>query len=168
MLTHGTGINRDGGYAEYVTLRTEAVAPVPEGFNPAEAAPFFCAGVTVFNSIRNAGARAGDIVAVQGIGGLGHLALQFCRAMGYKTVALSSGESKRALATELGAHVYIDGSKEDQAAALQALGGAAVIAATAPNAKAIGPLVNGLAVNGKLLLLALSEDVTVPVGESLP
>jgi D-arabinose 1-dehydrogenase-like Zn-dependent alcohol dehydrogenase len=162
------GINRDGGYAEYVTLRTEAVAPVPEGFDPAEAAPFFCAGVTLYNSLRNAGARAGDVVAVQGIGGLGHLGIQFSRAMGFKTVALSSGDSKRALATELGAHIYVDSSKEDPATALQALGGASVIASTAPNAKTIGPLVNGLGVNGKLLLLALSEDVTVPVGEFSP
>jgi D-arabinose 1-dehydrogenase-like Zn-dependent alcohol dehydrogenase len=161
-----TGINRDGGYAEYVTLRTEAVASVPEGFDLAEAAPFFCAGVTVFSGLRHTGACAGDVVAVQGIGGLGHLALQFSRAMGFKTVALSSGDSKRALSTELGAYVYVDGSKEDPVAALQNLGGAAVIAATAPDPKTIGAVIHGLGVNGKLLLLALSDDITIPVGES--
>jgi D-arabinose 1-dehydrogenase-like Zn-dependent alcohol dehydrogenase len=149
-----------------VTLRTEAVAAVPEGFDPAEAAAFFCAGVTVFNSLRNAGARAGDIVAVQGIGGLGHLALQYSRAMGFKTIALSSGPSKRELATKLGAHVFIDGKAEDQGKKLQELGGAAVIIATAPNAESIGPLVNGLGINGKLLLLAVPSEITIPASES--
>jgi len=158
------GIWRDGAYAEYVNLRTESLCAVPEDMDPAEVAPLFCAGVTVFNSIRNMGLRAGDVVAVQGIGGLGHLALQFCRAMGYHTVALSSGDSKRELSLQLGAHDYIDGSKEDQAAALTKLGGAKVIACTAPNPEIIPKLISGLAQGGKLLILALAPDATIPLG----
>ncbi|GBE84465.1 Alcohol dehydrogenase patD [Sparassis crispa] len=158
------GIFRDGGYAEYVTLRSEAVASVPEELDPAEAAPLFCAGVTTFNSLRHMNAIPPDFVAVQGIGGLGHLAIQMARAMGYRVVALSSSGAKRHLALELGAYEYLDGSKVNQAEALQQLGGAKVIMCTAPNSSVIQELVQALAVDGELLLLALTENVSVPVG----
>ncbi|KAI1797215.1 GroES-like protein [Ganoderma leucocontextum] len=151
------GILRDGGYAEYATLRTEAVVSVPKDIDPSEAAPLLCAGITVFNSLRHMDVLPPDVVAVQGIGGLGHIALQVARGMGFRAVALSSGESKKELAHQLGAHEYIDGSKVDQAAALKKLGGAKVIMCTAPNAKVIENLLPGLAVDGTLLLLALEE-----------
>ncbi|KAI0782150.1 GroES-like protein [Abortiporus biennis] len=160
------GVTIDGGYAEYTTLRSEAVVSVPEEIDPAEAAPMLCAGITTFNSLRHMDVRSGEIVAVQGIGGLGHFALQFARAMGFHTVALSSSPSKKALAEQLGAHTYIDGSKVDQAKALQELGGAKVIMCTAPNPQVIQNLVSGLAVGGQLLLLALpSEPIHVNVVE---
>ncbi|EMD42277.1 hypothetical protein CERSUDRAFT_110805 [Gelatoporia subvermispora B] len=155
------GVLRDGGYAEYATLRSEAVAKVPEDLDPAEAAPLLCAGITTFNSLRNMTARPPDYVAVQGIGGLGHLAIQFARAMGFRVIALSSSDAKKELAHSLGAHIYLDGSKVDQAAELQKLGGARVIMCTAPNPKVIQSLVPALAVNGELLLLALCDEITV-------
>jgi len=158
------GINRDGGYAEYVTLRSEAIASIPEDIDPAEAAPLLCAGITTFNSLRNMNIQPPEIVAVQGIGGLGHLAIQFARAMGFQTVALSSSAAKEKLAHELGAHVYIDGSKEDQAEALQRLGGAKVIICTAPNPAVIEKLTGALAVDGTLLILAITPSVNVPLG----
>ncbi|KAI2467112.1 alcohol dehydrogenase [Annulohypoxylon bovei var. microspora] len=148
------GVSMDGGYAEYVLLREEAVVRVPSDADPAETAPLLCAGVTVFNSMRKMHVEQGNTVAVQGVGGLGHLAIQYASRMGYHTVAISSGESKRAFALQLGAHEYIDASKEDAVTALTALGGAALIVATAPNPKAIGPLVGGLQPGGKLLVLA--------------
>ncbi|GAA5821740.1 hypothetical protein JCM11251_001001 [Rhodosporidiobolus azoricus] len=157
------GIITDGGHAEYVTLRTEAVCALPEGIDPAEAAPLLCAGVTTFNSLRGMNVHPGDVVAVQGLGGLGHLAVQWGNKMGFKVVALSGSASKKELADKLGAHVYVDGSKEDQAKALQELGGAKVIVCTAPNNEIINKLVTGLAPNGQLLVLALSADLTVPV-----
>jgi len=157
------GVFRDGGYAEYATLRSEAVAAVPEGLDPAEAAPLLCAGVTVFNSLRHMNALPPSWVAVQGIGGLGHLGLQFARKMGYRVAALSSGPSKQQLATELGAHVYIDGSKEDQTQALQKLGGAQVIMATAPNPEIFQNLVPALNVDGEMLVLALTTEAKVPI-----
>lgn len=148
------GVTLDGGYAEYVTLRAEAVVRVPNDADPAETAPLLCAGVTVFNSLRKLRVEQGNVVAVQGLGGLGHLAIQFASKMGYRTVALSSGDTKRGFAAQLGAHAYVDTSKEDPVKALQALGGAAVVIATAPNPKAMGPLVAGLQAGGKLLVLA--------------
>ncbi|EWZ00173.1 hypothetical protein FOYG_00062 [Fusarium oxysporum NRRL 32931] len=152
------GITQDGGYAEYVLLRSEAVVKVPRDIDPANVAPLLCAGVTVFNSIRKMQVEQGSLVAVQGIGGLGHLAVQYANTMGYTVAALSSGPEKKALALELGAHHYIDSSKGDTVEALKKLGGAALIIATAPNPKAIGPLTRGLKVAGKLCILA-------PVGE---
>ncbi|KAI0714335.1 GroES-like protein [Cerioporus squamosus] len=149
------GIFRDGGYAEYCTLRSEAVVSVPEDMDPAEAAPILCAGVTCFNALRHMDVTPPEWVAVQGIGGLGHLGIQFAKAMGYRVIALSSGPSKEALARELGAHEYIDGSKVNQAEALQALGGAKVIMCTAPSAENIQQLLPGLALDGTLLLIAL-------------
>jgi len=152
------GVSRDGGYAEYCKLRTEAVVSIPEGMDAAEVAPLLCAGVTVFNSIRNMHIIPGGVVAVQGLGGLGHLALQYSSKMGYRTVALSRDASKKDFATQLGATNYVDGGQEDTAEALQKLGGADLIVVTAPNPKIMGPLVKGLAPMGKLLILA-------PVGE---
>ncbi|TBU55583.1 GroES-like protein [Dichomitus squalens] len=156
------GISMDGGYAEYATLRTEAAVRVPKDMDPYEAAPLLCAGITVFNSLRHMNVTPPEVVAVQGIGGLGHIALQIARRMGFRTVALSSSGSKKALAHELGAHEYIDSSKADQAEELQKLGGAKVIMCTAPNAKVIEGLLPGLAVDGTLLLLAL-EDAPITI-----
>src|SRR5438445_9407463 len=153
-----TGIDFDGGYAEYLIAPVSAVALIPEELPPEEAGPFMCAGVTVFNALRNSGARAGDVVAVQGIGGLGHLAVQYARKMGFEIVALGRGKDKEPLARKLGAHHYIDSSAVDTVAELQKLGGARVILATAPSAKAISAVVGGLGVNGNLLVPAAPAD----------
>jgi D-arabinose 1-dehydrogenase-like Zn-dependent alcohol dehydrogenase len=149
-----TGIAFDGGYAEYMVAPESAVAAMPEGIEFAEAGPLLCAGITTYNALRHAGAVAGETVAVQGIGGLGHLGVQFARQSGYRTVAISRGAEKEALAKELGAHVYIDDTKGDAAAQLTKLGGAKVILCTAPSAKAISSLVGGLRYNGKLVIVA--------------
>ena len=148
-----TGISSDGGYAEYMIARSEAVARIPDGLDLVEAAPLLCAGITTFNALRNAGARAGDLVAVQGLGGLGHLAVQFASKFGFRTVAISRGEDKRALARELGATEYIDSATVDVAKALQTLGGARVILATAPSGKSITPLIDGLGIGGRLVVV---------------
>lgn len=159
-----TGIDSDGGYAEYMLAREEALAAIPEGLPAEEAGPFMCAGVTVFNALRNSGARAGDVVAVHGIGGLGHLGVQYARQMGFETVALGRGNDKEALARKLGAHHYIDSGAADAVAELQKLGGARLILATAPNAKAISALVEGLSADGTLLVPAApAEPLTVSV-----
>jgi len=148
------GVTHDGGYAEYVILRTEATVSVPKDVKPAEYAPILCAGVTVFNSIRAQKIVPGDLVAVQGLGGLGHLAVQFANKMGYRVAALSSGDSKRDFAKKLGAHEYINTSSDDPAKKLMELGGAALIVCTAPNPKAISPLTGGLEPGGKVLVLS--------------
>lgn len=153
-----TGIDFDGGYGEYMIAPSEALAAIPDGLPPEEAGPFMCAGVTVFNALRNAGARAGDVVAVQGIGGLGHLGVQYARRMGFETVALGRGKDKEALAKKLGAHHYIDSDVSDTVAELQKLGGARIILATAPSAKAISSVVEGLGINGNLLVPAAPND----------
>jgi len=140
--------------AEYCTLRTEAAVRIPKDANAAEYAPLLCAGVTVFNSIRNMEITPGSTVAIQGLGGLGHLALQYSRKMGFRTVALSSSSNKKDFAKELGATDYIDTSKENAAEALKKMGGASLIVVTAPNPELMGPLVDGLAFRGKLLILA--------------
>ncbi len=152
------GISYDGGYQEYMVCPWEAVARMPDDLDFAEVGPLLCAGVTTYNALRHSGARAGDVVAVQGIGGLGHLAIQFAKRMGFKTVALSHGNSKEALATELGAHHYIDTSSADAVKELQRIGGAQVILATAPNGKAISSVVNGLNGRGTLMLVAAAHD----------
>jgi D-arabinose 1-dehydrogenase-like Zn-dependent alcohol dehydrogenase len=152
------GISYDGGYAEYTIAPQEALVSIPEEFTAQEAAPFLCAGITTFNALRNSGARAGDIVAVQGVGGLGHLAIQFANKLGFKTVALSRGKDKEALARQLGAHFYIDTASSNIAQELTKLGGARVILATAPSAEAISATVEGLATNGKLLIVAGSGE----------
>jgi D-arabinose 1-dehydrogenase-like Zn-dependent alcohol dehydrogenase len=149
-----TGISFDGGYAQYMVAPFEAIARVPVGLEPAKAAPLLCAGITTYNSLRNSGARPGDLVAVQGIGGLGHLGVQFARQMGFRTVAIGRGRDKEALARQLGATHYIDTSATDPAKELMQLGGARVILATAPNSRAISALINGLGVDGKLLVVA--------------
>ena len=153
-----TGIDFDGGYAEYMIAPAEALAAIPDDLPAEEAGPFMCAGVTVFNALRNSGARAGDVVAVQGIGGLGHLGLQYARKMGFETVALGRGKDKEPLARKLGAHHYIDSEVAEPIVELQKLGGARVILATAPSAKAISSVVEGLGVDGDLLVPAAPND----------
>ncbi|KAI9678711.1 MAG: hypothetical protein M1817_005768 [Caeruleum heppii] len=155
------GLSRNGGYAQYVTLRTEAVVRVPADVDPATYAPILCAGVTTFNAIRNMHILAGSIVAVQGLGGLGHLAIQYASKMGFRVVALSSSADKEKFAKELGATDYVDSSKQSPVEALQKLGGASLIVATAPNPAAIGPLVGGLQPGGKLLVLSPAGDIQV-------
>jgi D-arabinose 1-dehydrogenase-like Zn-dependent alcohol dehydrogenase len=147
-------VTRDGGYAEYVTLRAEAVVRVPKDMDVAEVAPLLCAGVTVFNGIRKLHVEQGHLVAVQGLGGLGHLAVQYARHMGYEVAVLSSGDDKAAFAMELGAHHYINTKTTDAPAELLKLGGASIIVQTAPNPKAVSGLINGLAPGGHLLSLA--------------
>ena len=154
-----TGISHDGGYAEYVVTSAEAVAAIPDDLPAAEAAPLLCAGITVFNALRNSGARAGDLVAVQGIGGLGHLGIQYARQMGFRTFAIGRGKDKEALTRKLGAVHYVDTSAGDPAAELQKFGGARVILATAPDSKSISALVNGLSINGKLVVVGASADL---------
>jgi len=159
-----TGISYDGGYAEYMLAPAEAVAQVPESLDPAEAAPLLCAGITTFNALRHSGAGPGDLVAVQGIGGLGHLGVQFANKFGYRVAAISRGKDSEALARQLGAHVYIDAAATDAAAELQKLGGAHVILATAPNSKAISSLFGGLGPNGSLVVVgAGGEPIEAPV-----
>jgi len=152
------GVHYDGGYAEYTVAPEVALAHLPDGVSFENAGPLMCAGVTVFNSMRNMGVKAGEVVAIQGVGGLGHLAIQFANKMGYKVVALSTGDDKAKLAKDLGAHVYINVSSADAVAELKKLGGAKLIVATAPHAKSIDPLVKGLKVEGKLLILAAPQD----------
>ena len=157
-----TGFDFDGGYAEYMIAPAATLAAIPDELPAEEAGPFMCAGVTVYNALRNSGARGGELVAVHGIGGLGHLGIQYARQMGFKTVALGRGKDKEALAKKLGAHRYIDSGSGDAVAELQKLGGARIILATAPNAKAISALVDGLSSNGKLLVPAApNEPLTV-------
>ena len=159
-----TGIDFDGGYAEYMIAPATALAAIPDELPAEEAGPFMCAGVTVFNALRNSGARAGDLVAVHGIGGLGHLGVQYARQMGFETVAINRGNNKEPLARQLGAHHYIDATAQDVVSELQKLGGARVILATAPNAQAISVLVDGLAPSGKLLVPAApAEPLTINV-----
>jgi D-arabinose 1-dehydrogenase-like Zn-dependent alcohol dehydrogenase len=153
-----TSIHFDGGYAEYMIAPAEAVAAMPDDLSAVDAAPLMCAGITTFNSLRNAGARAGDLVAIQGIGGLGHLGIQYARQMGFRTVAIGRGADKEALARKLGASLYIDTADSDPVAALQKLGGARLILATAPDSKSISSLVDGLARGGKLLVVGVGPD----------
>jgi D-arabinose 1-dehydrogenase-like Zn-dependent alcohol dehydrogenase len=157
-----TGISHDGGYQEYMLAPAEAVAAIPDDLDAAEAAPLLCAGITVFNALRNSGARAGDRVAVQGIGGLGHLGIQYARQMGFRTFAIGRGKDKEVLARKLGATHYVDTATGDPAEELQKFGGASVILATAPDSKAISALVNGLSPNGNLVVVGASfEPITV-------
>ena len=149
-----TGISFDGGYAEYAVVPHIAAARIPDQLDAADAGPLLCAGVTTYNALRNSGARPGDTVAVQGIGGLGHLGIQYAARMGFRTIALSSGSDKEQLARELGAHEYIDTKKVKAAEGLQKLGGADLVLATAPYADAIASTVDGLKPRGKLLIVA--------------
>ena len=153
-----SGISYDGGYAEYMTAPKEAVANIPEDLSSTDAAPLLCAGITVFNALRNSGIRAGDLVAVQGIGGLGHLAIQYASKMGMHTVAVSHSNDKKELAMKLGAHEFINTGEKDGAEALQKLGGAKLILATAPHSDAITSIVDGLGIDGKLLMVAATGE----------
>jgi D-arabinose 1-dehydrogenase-like Zn-dependent alcohol dehydrogenase len=153
-----TGFHEDGGYAEYLIARTEALAAIPDVLTAVEAAPILCAGITTFNSLRHSGAKAGDLVAVQGLGGLGHLGVQFANRMGFHTVAIGRGPDRAALALKLGAERYMDAEATDPAKELASLGGAAVILATAPSGKAMSGLIDGLGVGGKLIVLGAAAD----------
>lgn len=158
-----SGITYDGGYAEYMIAPASALALIPEGLSAVEAAPLMCAGVTTFNPLRNSGARPGDLVAVLGVGGLGHLGIQFATKMGFRTVAIARGRDKEPLSRKLGAAYYIDSQAQDPAAELLKLGGARVILATATSGKAMSAVLGGLAVNGKLMILgAALEPVEAP------
>ena len=160
------GISYDGGYAEYMVAPVEALARIPDDLSDVDAAPLLCAGITTFNALRNSGARGGDVVAILGIGGLGHLGVQFARMMGFHTVAIARGQDKAALAKQLGAHHYIDSTMENVAEALQALGGAKVILATVTSGKAMSAALGGLGLNGKLVMVGLGEEpVEVPIGQ---
>jgi D-arabinose 1-dehydrogenase-like Zn-dependent alcohol dehydrogenase len=152
------GITYDGGYADYMIAPTQALAPIPDELDAESAAPLLCAGITTFNALRNSGARAGDLVAVLGIGGLGHLALQFSARMGFDTVAIARGKDKAPLARTLGARRYLDSQTDDVAAELTARGGARVILATVTSAKAMTAVIDGLAVDGKLLVIGVSAE----------
>ena len=157
-----TGIHFDGGYQEYMVVPSEAVALIPDELPAAEAAPLLCAGITVYNALRNSGARAGDLVAVQGIGGLGHLGIQYARQMGFHTIAIGRGGDKQALAKKLGAHDYIDTSAAAPAEALQKVGGANVVLATAPDSKSMSALIDGLGPGGTLMVIGAGmESLTV-------
>lgn len=159
-----TGIDFDGGYAEYMIAPASALAAIPDELPAEEAGPFMCAGVTVYNALRNSGARPGDAVAVHGIGGLGHLGVQYARRMGFNTIAINRGTDKEPLARQLGAQHYIDAAAKDVASELKKMGGAKLILATAPNAQAISSLIEGLAPRGKLLVPAApAEPLTVGV-----
>src|SRR5260221_453473 len=152
------GVTIDGGYAEVMIAEARGISSIPDDLSSAEAAPLLCAGITTYNALRNAGLRGGDLVAAQGIGGLGHLGVQFARHLGFHTVAIGRGREKEKPAKDLGAHVYIDTAADDAAGALQRLGGARAILATAPSGDGMGPLVSGLAVRGKLIVVGVPPD----------
>lgn len=160
------GISYDGGYAEYMAAPVEALARIPDDLSDIEAAPLLCAGITTFNALRKSGARPGEVVAILGVGGLGHLGVQFAARMGFLTVAIARGKDKEGLARKLGAHHYIDSSTQNVAEALTALGGAKVILATVTSGKAMSAAVGGLALDGKLIIVGVSEDpVEVPTAQ---
>ena len=153
-----TGLSYDGGYQEYMIAPVEAVARMPESLDAAEAAPLMCAGVTTFNALRHSGALPSDLVAVQGVGGLGHLGIQFAQKFGYQVAAIGRGPGNAALAKKLGASVYIDSSGTKAAEELQKLGGARVILATAPSSKAMSSLIDGLGANGTMMVVGATQD----------
>jgi propanol-preferring alcohol dehydrogenase len=158
-----TGISTDGGYTEYMTARREALIRIPDELSSVEDAPLLCAGRTTFGALRNSGARAGDLVAVLGLGGLGHLAVQYAAKMGFRTIAVSRGKEKEELARKLGAHVYIDASAGDAARRLSELGGARVILCTAPSGKAISEVLGGLCPNGQtIIVVAVGDPIIIP------
>ena len=157
------GIAYDGGYAEYMIAPASALAAIPEGLSAVDAGPLMCAGITTFNSLRHSGARPGDLVAILGVGGLGHLGIQFAAKMGFKTVAIARGMDKEPLARKLGAWSYIDSKAQDPAAELLKLGGAKVVLATVTSGDAMSATLGGLGVNGKLIILgAAAEPLQVP------
>ena len=152
------GISYDGGYAEYMVAPVQALALIPDELSAVEAGPLLCAGITTYNALRHGGARAGDVVAILGIGGLGHLAVQFAVRMGFRTVAIARGIDKAELARKLGAHDYIDSRAENPAERLTAMGGAALILATVTNAKAMSAVIDGLGVGGRLVVVGVSAE----------
>jgi D-arabinose 1-dehydrogenase-like Zn-dependent alcohol dehydrogenase len=152
------GISYDGGYAEYMIAPFEALASIPDDLTSEDAAPLLCAGITTFNSLRHSGARSGDLVAVLGVGGLGHLGVQFASKMGFKTVAIARGADKGPLAKKLGADIYIDSTVQNAADELTKLGGAKVILATVTDAKSMSAVIAGLGIDGKLVVLGASGD----------
>ncbi|KKY32361.1 putative alcohol dehydrogenase [Diaporthe ampelina] len=161
------GITKDGGYAEYATINAIAAVRVPEHVDATEFAPILCAGVTVFQALRHSGVKPGETVAVQGLGGLGHLAVQYAKQFGYRVVAVSRGEDKKETAASLGASDFIDASKGDPGAALRELGGAAMVLTTALSSDAITPLIKGLNIQGKLLIVSVPGPLTVNTAELL-
>jgi D-arabinose 1-dehydrogenase-like Zn-dependent alcohol dehydrogenase len=152
------GISYDGGYAEYLIAPIEALALIPENLSPVEVGPLMCAGITTFNALRNSGAIAGETVAILGIGGLGHLAIQFAAKMGFRTVAIARGKDKQPLSKQLGAHHYIDSESQNVSSELQKLGGAKVILSTVTSNKAVNGAIEGLSVDGKLLIVGIPEE----------
>lgn len=152
------GISYDGGYQEYMIAPIEALVPIPDSLSAVDAAPLLCAGITTYNALRNSGARPGDLVAIQGIGGLGHLGVQFASKFGYKVAAIGRGPENAALARKLGANLYIDSNASNVAEDLQKLGGARAILATAPSSKAMSKLIDGLSPNGTLMVIAATFD----------
>ncbi|KAH6639961.1 dehydrogenase [Truncatella angustata] len=161
------GVTKNGGYAEYVIARANASVKIPTHVDAALFAPMLCAGVTVFQALRNSGVKPGETVAIQGLGGLGHLAIQFAKHMGYRVVAVSRGSEKEKSARELGANEYIDASKGDPGLALRKLGGAALALTTALKSDAITPLIKGLNILGKLIIVSLPGDFTINTYEAI-
>jgi alcohol dehydrogenase len=160
--THGpTGVMRDGGYATHMLADASALAHVPDELDAVESAPLLCAGITTFNALRNSGAGPGDLVAIHGVGGLGHLGIQFAARQGFRTVAVNRGRDKEQLARSLGAHEYIDSAATDPAAALRAMGGAKAIIATVTNAQAMQAIAGGLGVNGVMMVIGAVGALTV-------
>jgi D-arabinose 1-dehydrogenase-like Zn-dependent alcohol dehydrogenase len=153
-----SGISYDGGWAEQVVVPLDALARIPDDLSAVDAAPLLCAGITTYNALRESEARPGDVVAVLGVGGLGHLGVQYAAKMGFKTVAIARGEDKKALAHELGAHVYIDSTAQDVAEELQKLGGARVVLATVVNAKAMASVIDGLGPRGRLIVVGVDSE----------
>jgi D-arabinose 1-dehydrogenase-like Zn-dependent alcohol dehydrogenase len=153
-----TGITLDGGYADYMVAPAGTLALIPEALSAVDAGPLMCAGITTYNSLRNSGARPGDVVAVHGVGGLGHLGVLFASKMGFTTVAIARGKDKEPLARKLGARHYIDSQVQDPAAELAKMGGAKVILATVTSSKAMSAVVGGLGVNGRLLVLGAGAE----------
>ncbi len=154
-----TGITIDGGYAEYMIARSEVLVKIPQELDSYESAPLICAGRTVFGALKNSGARGGDVVAIHGIGGLGHLAVQYSLKLGFKTLALSRGTDKKDLSLKLGAHAYLDTSTGEAAKELSKMGGARVILCTAPNGQAITELIDGLSKNGQIIIVSAPQEM---------
>jgi D-arabinose 1-dehydrogenase-like Zn-dependent alcohol dehydrogenase len=160
-ITAVTGITRDGGYATHMTAHVSALAHVPASLDAVQSAPLLCAGVTTFNAIRHCGARPGDLVAVHGIGGLGHLAVQYAAKLGFRVVAVNRGRDKEALARSMGAHVYIDNAADDPAQALTSMGGAKAIIATVTSSQAMEQIAGGLGPNGTMMVIGAVGPITV-------
>jgi D-arabinose 1-dehydrogenase-like Zn-dependent alcohol dehydrogenase len=163
------GLNYDGGYAEYMRTPANGLVRIPDELTTEDAAPLLCAGVTTYNSLRQSGARPGDLVAILGLGGLGHLGVQFARKMGFRTVAIARGADKEAFAKELGAHFYLDAAAVNAAEALNKLGGARTILATVPNSQAMTELIPGLSVRGVLVIIGVGgEPIQVSAVDMIP